>query len=349
MLLLLSLVYAVSGTGSGSGPLKMEAIGAYCSGFDVDPAGLNGTGCSETTPFLWHGQLHVAEHHSEFRIRRQALPGCDTTVAADAEGGCDNSIVIQRVPGTKGIAFVSATVNENKDGEPTLWLFGTNDDAMQGGKSRTQVHTFYSSDPALGASSWKSSMILQFKQSGSDPKPPTPSWQVPWWTAFNTSPTKGVLNGKDVWLGTPEPLIGVRFTSVFAVCESCAEPAGDLSKGWSVLDPDTHIYRKDRYSACPTIRYYNGHTWEESPYGGNNTIIMGLPDGGGPNEKGFVRNQTDDINRSDMDMVTLPSGDTYVVWGSGNQGVPTAPNIGFGAGVAGIVKGTEQEWLESFF
>lgn len=46
-------------------------------------------------------------------------------------------------------------MNENKDGEPTLWLFGTNDDAMQGGKSRTQVHTFYSSDPALGASSWK--------------------------------------------------------------------------------------------------------------------------------------------------------------------------------------------------
>lgn len=53
MLPLLSLVYAVSGTGSGSGPLKMEAIGAYCSGFDVDPAGLNGTGCSETTPFLY--------------------------------------------------------------------------------------------------------------------------------------------------------------------------------------------------------------------------------------------------------------------------------------------------------
>lgn len=53
MLLLLSLVYAVSGTGSGSGPLRMEAIGAYCSGFDVDPAGLNGTGCSETTPFLY--------------------------------------------------------------------------------------------------------------------------------------------------------------------------------------------------------------------------------------------------------------------------------------------------------
>lgn len=59
MLPLLSLVYAVSGTGSGSGPLKMEAIGAYCSGFDVDPAGLNGTGCSETTPFLYVDVLVV--------------------------------------------------------------------------------------------------------------------------------------------------------------------------------------------------------------------------------------------------------------------------------------------------
>ena len=53
--------------------------------------------------------MHVAEHHSEFRIRRQALPGCDVTVAPEAEGGCDNSIVIGRVPGTKGIAFVSVS------------------------------------------------------------------------------------------------------------------------------------------------------------------------------------------------------------------------------------------------
>jgi hypothetical protein len=38
------------------------------------------------------------------------------------------------------------------------------------------------------------------------------------------------------------------------------------------------------------------------------------------------RNETDDINRSDMDFVTLPNNQTYVVWITGNQGVGTAPN-----------------------
>jgi hypothetical protein len=108
--------------------------------------------------------------------------------------------------------------------------------------------------------------------------------------------------------------------------------------------------------------------WEESPHGGNETIIMGLPDGddlkgpdhqiipgsyldqnGTDEEKEFVHNQTDDINRSDMDMVTLPNGQTYVVWLSGNQGVSTPPNIPMGQSVAGIVNGTEQEWVESYF
>ena len=50
-----------------------------------------------------------------------------------------------------------------------------------------------------------------------------------------------------------------------------------------------------------------------------------------------------------MDMVTLPNGDTYVVWGSGNQGVATAPNDPMGMSVAGIVHATEQEWVESWF
>ena len=58
--------------------------------------------------------------------------------------------------------------------------------------------------------------------------------------------------------GSPSALIGERFTSVFAMCEDCAS-TGDLSKGWHVLDPHSHIYRVDRYSACPTLRWYDGY------------------------------------------------------------------------------------------
>eukprot|EP00658_Telonema_sp_P-2_P036810 TRINITY_DN26552_c0_g2_i1.p1 TRINITY_DN26552_c0_g2~~TRINITY_DN26552_c0_g2_i1.p1 ORF type:complete len:255 (-),score=49.50 TRINITY_DN26552_c0_g2_i1:134-898(-) len=253
-------------------------------------------------------------------------------------------------------------------------------------------------------------MVLQLPHSGSPPKPP--SWDSKSWTGFNTSPARGVLNGTDVFvlaieLGSPAALIGTRFTSVFAICEQCAR-TGDLSAGWTILDPTSHIYRRDRYSACPTLRYFNGYfylvtlyegvpnpkgahcnsdsstwdqclaehivrskdlmVWEESPYGGNQTILMGLPDGkdlsgpdhriipgslldqfGTPAEKNYTQSQTDDINRSDMDMVTLASGETYVVWLSGNQGVGSGGNPAGGASVAGMVKGTEQEWLESYF
>ena len=107
--------------------------------------------------------------------------------------------------------------------------------------------------------------------------------------------------------------------------------------------------------------------WEESPVGGG--LIMGYPDGddlGGPDHtlmpnslfaahgsalaRTLLRNETDDINRSDMDMVTLPSGQTFVTWLSGNQNVPTAPNPGIiGFSIAGLVEGTEEEWLRSFF
>ena len=131
---------------------------------------------------------------------------------------------------------------------------------MQDGKSRTQVHAMWSSDPSLSPASWNSTKLLQLPQAGIPPKPPTPPYLPPWWTAFNTSPTKGVYKGKEAYflaieLGSPSALIGRRFTSVFAICTRCAE-TGDLSSGWSVLDPQTHIYRKDRYSACPTLRYY---------------------------------------------------------------------------------------------
>ena len=63
----------------------------------------------------------------------------------------------------------------------------------------------------------------------------------------------------------------------------------------------------------------------------------------------YARNETDDINRSDMDMVDLPDGRTYVVWGTGNQGAGTPPNPGIGFSGAGIVNATQQAWLESFF
>ena len=105
--------------------------------------------------------------------------------------------------------------------------------------------------------------------------------------------------------------------------------------------------------------------WEEPSV---SDVPLGLPDGNnthGPDHhilrgslldqihddtlKLYVQNQTDDVDRSDMDMVTLPDGTTYVVYWSGNQAEATAPNRAMDNQGAGLINGTEQEWLEGFF
>ena len=62
-----------------------------------------------------------------------------------------------------------------------------------------QVHSFWSADPRLSPGSWKTSKILQLPQNGTL-APGKPSYLPPWWTAFNTSPTKGEIGGKDAYV-----------------------------------------------------------------------------------------------------------------------------------------------------
>jgi hypothetical protein len=398
---------------SGDDPLPVEPLGVYCHGFD----------CAETTPVLWPpgdgGSLVMVEHHSNFRVRNQAVKGVG-----------NNSILCPSIPGSEGVSYASAIVVGN-----TLWVFGTNNGFTNTsgavGRPRTQVHVFSSADPALSPASWHHSVALQLPQNGSDnvcpypagqcksPCPSTPSCQ--WFTSYNTSPTRGVLNGDDVFVlaielgspgtapGWPIPTNTLGFHpyfTVFAACRECAR-TGELSGGWELLDPTRFMYKRDRLAACPTIRFFGGYFyaivafegvehpagahcnsnstqffrgcvtqhiarsidlehWEESP---SSVPFLGFPDGrdlsgsdhklmagglleenGTTHEKDWVRTQTDDVNRSDMDMVTLPNGQTYFVYWTGNQGRATPPNnVHMSFQAAGIVNGTEQEWLESYF
>jgi DNA replicative helicase MCM subunit Mcm2 (Cdc46/Mcm family) len=286
-------------------------------------------------------------------------------------------------------------------GDEVLWVFGTNNHNTTDGKhARSQIHVFWSGDPNLAAESWRHAVVVQLHEG---------------WTAYNTSPARGELDGNSVHgvaieLGTPAVVRGEGFSSIFAVCDDCDKtPSFHGSKGWRLLDPSKSIYSKDRYAACPTFRWFAGYwyivtlfrgydvslcgypavpnstgcgtehmarskdlvVWEESKYGGHNSVLMGFSDGSdtlGPDhtilagsfldehgtgaEREFVANATDDWNRSDMDMVTLPSGETYVIWMSGDQGHVYFPDINPRvtiASVAAIVNGTEQEWLESHF
>ena len=398
---------------SGDDPLPVEPLGVYCQGYD----------CAETTPVLWPpgegGSLVMVEHHSNFRVRHQKLKGVGS-----------NSIICPSIPGSEGVSYASAIVVGN-----ALWVFGTNDGFtnMSGsiGRPRTQVHVFSSTDPLLSAASWRHAVALQLPQNGTDPVcpfppagckspcPSTPSCQ--WFTGYNTSPARGVLDGKDAFvlaieLGSPGTAPGWAvptntlgfhpYFTVFAVCRACAETE-DLSHGWELLEPERFMYKRDRLSADPTLRFFspwwyvvvafegvehpagkNCHSnsthfvrgcitqniarsrdlehWEESA---SSVPFLGFPDGedlSGPDhklmagglleeegtaeEKEWVRTQTDDVNRSDMDMVTLPNGQTFFVHWTGNQGRATPPNnVHMSFQAAGLVNGTEQEWLESYF
>ena len=104
----------------------------------------------------------------------------------------------------------------------------------------SQIHVFWSGDPNLAAESWRHAVVVQLHEG---------------WTAYNTSPARGELDGNSVHgvaieLGTPAVVRGEGFSSIFAVCDDCDKtPSFHGSKGWRLLDPSKSIYSKDRYAA----------------------------------------------------------------------------------------------------
>jgi hypothetical protein len=73
------------------------------------------------------------------------------------------------------------------------------------------------------------------------------------YAAWNTDVTEGPggYSFMAIELNAPADIVGNPFTSVFAKTTS-----DDLSRGWELLDPTTHVYTKERYVryqswACP--------------------------------------------------------------------------------------------------
>ena len=76
----------------------MQPLGAYCGGYSKETN--LARDCDETTPVIWHGNLVMVEHHREFRVRNQRYKGIG-----------DNSLIIDKIPGSANIAFASAHVS----------------------------------------------------------------------------------------------------------------------------------------------------------------------------------------------------------------------------------------------
>ena len=217
-------------------PPRPEAVIKSDDGHGERELGIYDILSQSTTPFLWHGQLLLAEERSDrpgdkrihiggeplfnngtshFRIRRQALMGVGT-----------NEVLLPLVPGTLGISFCSAHVAPPQaGGNATLYIFGTNNDQRYGGAPRSQVHVFWSSDPSLRT--WGRAVALTLP---------------PGFAAFKAAVTRGPDGGyMAIELNAPASVVGVSFASIFA-----RTPSSDLSKGWALLDPSVHVFTKER-------------------------------------------------------------------------------------------------------
>lgn len=197
------------------------------------------------------------------------------------------------------------------DGD-TMWVFGVND---WDGES---IVAFHSTD--LGH--WESLEVLT----------------LPRWGLFNTSVCKaGQRYVMAIEVGRPPEVVGVPFTMRFA-------ESSDLRR-WTLL-PDDRVFTKDRYSACPSIRYLNGRfymtyleakpgpsyethvvrseeliCWESSPL---NPVLRASPDDktiANPNLTDDQRAKiagANDLNNSDLDLCEF-RGKTIITYSWGNQ------------------------------
>ncbi len=111
------------------------------------------------------------------------------------------------------------------DHDDTVYVYGVH------GWGTSTIHVFWSKD----LRNWQS----------------RPALTVPSWKIFNTS----VCRAKDRFVmafevGAPKEVVGAGFTARFA-------ESTDLIH-WKLL-PEDRVFTKSHYSACPTIRFVDGH------------------------------------------------------------------------------------------
>ena len=103
---------------------------------------------------------------------------------------------------------------------------------------------------AYGVTKWDEPTVHVFWSSNLEQWSSRPALYMEDWGLFNTS----VCRGPDRYVmafevGRPDEVVGVRFTNYFATSDNLLH--------WEFMGLD-QVYSKDRYTACPTIRYHNG-------------------------------------------------------------------------------------------
>lgn len=215
---------------------------------------------------------------------------------------------------------------------------------VRGGGGGNVLDTFVSSD----LKNWEQSVALTFPEDV---------------RLYNTSVCKGTDGYiMAIEIGGKNPIVGNAFTNIFA--------RSDDLVNWTLLDPEKHCYTRERYSACPCIRYFDGYYYiiylEGAPLerwlpyivrsrdlvdfeaGLTNPIFWPdaddkkviNPERFTPEELHYIANAVD-CNNSDFDMCEF-EGKTVITYSWGNQ---------HGKEFLALAEydGTNEEFLKSFF
>jgi hypothetical protein len=191
---------------------------------------------------------------------------------------------------------------------------------------------------AYGVDKWGGSKITVFRSQDLERWEERLALHLPGWELFNTSVCKaGGRYVMAVEVGGPKEVVGVPFTIFFA-------ESTDLLT-WKVL-PQECVYSKEKYTACPALRYLDGHfymiylearpgptyeshvvrskdlkRWESSRL--NPVLAFSDEDKAIANPKLTVEQrkavaQAKDINNSDVDLCEF-KGKTVIYYSWGNQ------------------------------
>lgn len=286
----------------------------------------------EVTPFIYKGRLMLLENFWE------GYREMEGTCAAI----CDYFTRKFYAPiGGDGAKFYSAYCENDR-----IYVFGT---------LENRVYRYVSDDLI----NWTGSVVLEFPDN---------------FELFNTSVCKGdgtyMMAVECGWAGLSKGIdnkvgneyVGVPFTEFFA-------ESPDL-ENWSYL-PLEKSYTKDRYCACPVLRYSEGYyymiclealpllryapymyrtqdfeTWEIGLY---NPILIASEEDRHPKEGVYLTPEEDainathiDTNNSDIDLCEY-EGKTYILYCAGNQ------NTYGGMTCEAIFDGSLDEYLKSNF
>jgi hypothetical protein len=190
----------------------------------------------------------------------------------------------------------------------------------------------------FGVDNWDGENIAVFRSTDLEHWEQRPALKLSGWGLFNTS----VCRGGDryvmaIEVGKPPEVVGVPFTMRFAESKNLLD--------WRLL-PETCVFTKQRYSACPSLRFFDGWfymtylearpgpnyetylarskdliRWEPSPL--NPVLKASLEDKriANPNLTAEQRTkiaQAVDLNNSDVDLCEF-RGKTIITYSWGNQ------------------------------